>query len=122
MLYAMVFSGVLLFVFGCIFYVVQQGINRTMVEILEEEVVHISEYIDAQEQFVEYIHPKEWEEVEHTDVALNPVFITIYGPDLNVVENSPNMVQNRLLWDNKQKRMVPYFSQVNSIDILNIQN
>ncbi|MHC5202770.1 sensor histidine kinase [Myroides sp. LJL119] len=122
LLYALVFSGVLLFIFTCIFYVVQAGINRTMYKILEEEVVHMSNFIDQQDKFTYYVHPREWEEIEHTDVALNPVFITIYDSNFKLVENSPNMVQNRLVWDRKQKPMTPYLSQINSIEILNMQS
>ena len=102
----------------CVFWVVTQGIRQTMIETLQEEITHHVNFVAEQNTFKTYVDPKEWEEVEHTDLSLNPVFISIYDNQFRLVENSPNLVQNQLLWNTKQKEELPYLTQVDSFEML----
>ncbi len=116
--YSFTFSIVLLVIFALIFYTVNRGINRTMYETLEEEITYHVDYILHEPVLKNYVNPREWEEIEHTDISLNPVFIAIYNHEFQLVENSPNLVQNKLEWNKNKQEKTPYYADFNSIEML----
>ncbi|OFM83098.1 hypothetical protein HMPREF2660_02075 [Weeksella sp. HMSC059D05] len=81
---------------GSIYFTVYRGINQTMKETLNKEIEHHVAFVAQQDTFLEFVEPREWEEIEHTDLALNPVFIAIYDTHFHLVEKSPNLVQNQI--------------------------
>lgn len=116
--YSFSFSIIVLIIFGLIYFIVSDGINKTMYETLNEEINSHVEYVLHEPILVNFVQKREWEEVEHTDIALNPVFIAIYDVDFNLVENSPNLIQNKLEWNNNQQENVPYYANYNGIQLL----
>ena len=117
-LYSISFCVILLVILGTIYLVVKQGITKTMYETLEEEISSHVDYVLHEPVFTHYVQPREWEEVEHTDIALNPVFIAVYDKDFQLVENSPNLVQNKLEWNKEQVEKIPFYTEFNSIRLL----
>ena len=89
-----------------------------MYKTLDEEITNHVEFVAQQTIFQNYIEEREWEEVEHTDVSLNPVFIAIYDTNFKLVENSPNLVQNRLDWNPNKSELQPYYILVNQVKLL----
>jgi len=116
--YSLTFSVILLIIFSFIYFSVNQGINKTMYETLEEEINSHADYVLHEPTLKSYVQPREWEEVEHTDIALNPVFISIYDKNFNLVESSPNLVQNKLDWNNDEPERKPFYTEYNSIRLL----
>ncbi|WP_413533114.1 histidine kinase dimerization/phospho-acceptor domain-containing protein [Empedobacter brevis] len=116
--YSLAFSVVLLVIFYLIYFSVNRGINKTMYETLEEEINSHIEYVLHEPTLENYVQPREWEEVEHTDIALNPVFISIYDKDFNLIESSPNLVQNKLDWNKEEAEKKPFYAEYNSIQLL----
>ena len=101
-----------------IFFIVNRGINKTMEETLEEEINSHVDYILHEPVLKSFVQPREWEEVEHTDISLNPVFIAIYDKNFKLVENSPNLVQNKLEWHPKQGENTTFYATYDSIKLL----
>ena len=101
-----------------IFFIVNRGINKTMEETLEEEINSHVDYILHEPVLKSFVQPREWEEVEHTDISLNPVFIAIYDKNFKLVENSPNLVQNKLEWHPKQGENTTFYASYDSIKLL----
>lgn len=89
-----------------------------MHEILNEEIRSHVNYVAQQNTFKNYVHPKEWEEVEHTDISLNPVFIDIYDTHFKRITNSPNLVQQNLNWEPNLPEHTPYYKDFNSIRLI----
>ena len=116
--YSLAFSFVLLLLFISIYWVVNRGITKSMHEILNEEINSHTEYVSQQKPFKNYVEVNEWEEVEHTDISLNPVFIAIYDANFRLVENSPNLVQNKLEWNSRQNDSTPYYKNFKEIELL----
>lgn len=94
------------------------GINKTMYETLEEEINSHVDYVLHEPTLKNFVQPREWEEVEHTDLSLNPVFIAIYDINFKLVENSPNLIQNKLEWNKNQAEQTPFYANYNSIQML----
>ena len=116
--YSFTFSIVLLLIFGLIYFIVNYGINKTMYETLEEEINSHVDYVLHEPTLKNFVQPREWEEVEHTDLSLNPVFIAIYDVNFKLVENSPNLIQNKLEWNKNQAEQTPFYANYNSIQML----
>lgn len=112
------FILVLGLIFGLLYFVVEYGVNEVMIETLEEEVDSHVDFVLHEPVINRYVQEQEWEEIEHTDLALNPVFIAIYDQAFNLVEHSPNLVHNTLEWNSKQPEKTPYYATINSIDML----
>lgn len=116
--YSFTFSIVLVLIFGLIYFIVNFGINKTMYETLEEEINSHVDYVLHEPTLKNFVQPREWEEVEHTDLSLNPVFIAIYDINFKLVENSPNLIQNKLEWNKNQAEQTPFYANYNSIQML----
>ena len=89
-----------------------------MEETLEEEINSHVDFVLHEPILKTFVEPREWEEVEHTDISLNPVFIAIYDKNFNLVENSPNLVQNKLEWHPDEPENKPYYADFNSIKLI----
>lgn len=89
-----------------------------MYETLEEEINSHVDFVLHEPTLESFVQPREWEEVEHTDIALNPVFISIYDKNFKLIESSPNLVQNQLDWNSKEPEKTPFYSEYNSIQLL----
>lgn len=89
-----------------------------MYETLEEEINSHVDYVLHEPTLKNFVQEREWEEVEHTDIALNPVFISIYDKNFKLIESSPNMVQNQLDWNNEEPEKKPFYTEYNHIRLL----
>lgn len=89
-----------------------------MEETLEEEIVSHVDYVLHQPTLKNFVQPREWDEIEHTDISLNPVFISIYDKNFKLIDYSPNLVQNKLKWQTDEKENTPFFANYNSIPLL----
>lgn len=89
-----------------------------MYETLEEEITSHVDYVLHEPTLTSFVPEREWEEVEHTDIALNPVFISIYDKNFKLVDSSPNLVQNKLEWSNDNPEKTPFYSEYNHIGLL----
>ncbi|WP_143077716.1 sensor histidine kinase [Myroides guanonis] len=118
LIYSFSFTVILGLIFGVLFFVVKNGVNQVMYETLNEEINSHVNFVLHEPIFKSYVPEREWEEVEHTDLALNPVFIAIYDNDFNLVEHSPNLVDPKFQWKKNQAENTPYYTEVNSIKML----
>jgi signal transduction histidine kinase len=116
--YSISFSIILILIFCLIYFIVNRGINKTMEETLEEEIVSHVDYVLHQPTLKNFVQPREWDEIEHTDISLNPVFISIYDKNFKLIDYSPNLVQNKLKWQTDEKENTPFFANYNSIPLL----
>ncbi|SIN67258.1 sensor histidine kinase [Algoriphagus halophilus] len=95
-----------MFVFGIIYLVV----NFTVVETIDQELEiesnkHVGQIFLANGE-IKFMHKDEWQEKEHQEIQLNPIFIEIVDLEGNSMDKSPNLGTNRLLfhpnWNSKE--------------------
>ncbi|MBN7815541.1 sensor histidine kinase [Algoriphagus pacificus] len=93
-------------VFGIIYLVV----NYTVVENIDRELEletneHVGQIFLADGE-IRFMHKDEWQEQEHQEIQLNPIFIEIVDLEGNSMDKSPNLGPNRLLfhpgWNSKE--------------------
>lgn len=94
--FTIVTSVIILLVFVIIYLVV----NFTVIESIDRELKiesgeHVSEIFLVNGE-IRFAHKDEWQEMEHNQIQLNPIFIEIVDLDGNSMDRSPNLQDNHL--------------------------
>ena len=100
MVTALIFSSVFLLIYLVASYTVVLSIDRELQLEIEE---HQKEFfIDERE--VRFLHQGEWEEMEHAQIHLNPIFIEVVDLEGNSLDRSPNLEENHLVFSSSKSR------------------
>jgi len=85
-------------VFTTVYFIVQQTVYQNLDNDLSFEAnKHITE-VAITDTNVHFINKDEWEENEHREVQVNPVFIQITDASGQLMDKSPNLKENQLLF------------------------
>ncbi len=83
-------------VFTTVYFIVQQTVYQNLdVDLSFEANKHITE-IEITDTNVHFSNKDEWEENEHREVQVNPVFIQITDASGQLMDKSPNLKENQL--------------------------
>lgn len=88
-----VFIGV---TFWVIFAVSKQQIFQNLDEELKQEAVDHYDEMIIEPGYLYFKNKRQWEEREHTEVQVNPIFIQLVDVHGNTMDKSPNIKQGRL--------------------------
>lgn len=95
-LYLLATSVISLLVFAFIYFMVRSTVYESLDSSLSFEAnKHLLE-IAVEADTVYFTHKKEWEEIEHKEVQINPVFLQLMGPAGQVMDKSPNLKEDQL--------------------------
>ena len=83
-------------VFVIIYIIVQTTMYRNLDRDLSFEANKHTTEIFIQGDSIKFAHKAEWEEREHREVRVNPVFIQIINKDGQFMDKSPNLKEERL--------------------------
>ncbi|MCB9224946.1 MAG: HAMP domain-containing histidine kinase [Crocinitomicaceae bacterium] len=107
--YMGVTAFLLLIVFGIIFFVVQQVVYNNLDKQLKDEAYKHVDKITFADGKIQFLHKHEWEQTEHKEVQLNPIFLQIIDEHGEVMDKSPNLKKGSLLFEVDAKEKVMYF-------------
>lgn len=96
-------------VFGVVYFIVQQTVYKNIDNDLSFEANKHTEEIFFSENGIKFINKDEWEESEHREVQVNPVFIQLTNNSGEVMDKSPNLKTNQLPFK-KQNKFGDYFN------------
>lgn len=101
--YYIISAALLIFVvFFLIYNIVSITVNTKINDRLKSEVTEYQNKLSyEQEEEVEFIDHQEWENREHNEVSVDPVFLQITDNDGNVIEKSSNLKSKELLFEKK---------------------
>lgn len=85
-----------LLVFGLIYLVVNITVTRRIDQELELELAKHKGQIFLVNGQIRFLHKNEWEEEEHTQIQLKPIFIEIVDMQGKSMDRSPNLRENHL--------------------------
>ncbi|MDX5339501.1 MAG: HAMP domain-containing histidine kinase [Cyclobacteriaceae bacterium] len=85
-----------LMVFGLIYLVVNITVTRRIDQELELELAKHKDQIFLVNGQIRFLHKDEWEEEEHTQIQLKPIFIEIVDMQGRSMDRSPNLRENHL--------------------------
>ena len=91
-LYNLISTALLiLVVFAVIYRIVSFSVNSDINKDLEIEINLHTEYVSNQKVFSGLVDRLEWNESEHREIIINPVFVQAFDVHGNSVEKSPNL-------------------------------
>lgn len=90
-------------VFGVVYFIVQQSVYDNIDNDLSIEANKHTVEIYFSEKGIKFINKDEWEESEHREVQVNPVFIQLTDNLGNVMDKSPNLKTNKLPFKKQNK-------------------
>lgn len=87
---------IMAFVFGVIFFVVRANVIQNMDMLLAFEAQKHMGEIEVVGDTIRFVNKAEWEEIEHREIHVNPIFIQLADKQGNLMDRSPNLKQNFL--------------------------
>ncbi len=101
--YYIISAALLIFVvFFSIYNIVSITVNKNINDHLLSEVKEYQHKLSYEEdEEIEFIDHEEWENREHNEVFVDPVFLQITNPDGTVIEKSGNLKNKELLFEKK---------------------
>lgn len=108
-------------VFGVVYFIVQQTVYQNIDEDLNFEAnKHISE-IKMEASNIHFKDKDEWEEREHREVQVNPVFLQLMDSDGKLMDKSPNLKEKQLAFNNQAKLGDNFNSKLSNRTIRQVQ-
>ncbi|ALM48013.1 hypothetical protein AMR72_03375 [Flavobacterium psychrophilum] len=103
-LYNLLSSALLiLIVFVFIYRIVSYSVNKDINDDLQIEVNLHTSFVENQTEFKGLVDKAEWDESEHKEIIINPVFVQVFDTDGKTVEKSPNLKgENLVLYTDKR--------------------
>ncbi len=108
-------------VFGTIYFIVQQTVYNNLDKDLSYESNKHKTEIDVTENEIYFYNKQEWEESEHKEVQVNPVFLQIVDVNGNLKDKSPNMKEKKLAFSHESDKENHFNTQLNGRAIRQVQ-
>ncbi len=94
--YMMATAIIMATVFGIIFFIMKGAVWRSLdSDLYHEAKKHMTE-IEIIGDSIHFVNKAVWEEREHREVQVNPVFIQLIDNQGNLMDKSPNLKENHL--------------------------
>jgi signal transduction histidine kinase len=97
-------------VFGVVFFVVQETVYHNLDNDLTYEAEKHTDEIKILGDSIHFINKAEWEETEHREIQVNPVFIQIFDKNGKLMDKSPNLKGDELPF-RKQEQFGGHFNE-----------
>lgn len=94
--YMVATATIMALVFSSIFFIVKETVLRNLDNDLSYEAKKHTDEIKLNGDSIQFINKTEWEEREHREIQVNPVFIQLINKDGKLMDKSPNLKQNQL--------------------------
>ncbi|HEY9221750.1 MAG TPA: HAMP domain-containing sensor histidine kinase [Lutibacter sp.] len=110
-LHYMIATAIIVAVVFCIvFFVVQETVYNNLDNDLTYEAEKHTDEIKMLGDSIQFINKAEWEEIEHREIQVNPVFIQIFDKNGNLMDKSPNLKDDELPF-RKQEQFGGHFNE-----------
>uniref|UniRef100_UPI0040488927 sensor histidine kinase n=1 Tax=Algoriphagus sp. TaxID=1872435 RepID=UPI0040488927 len=111
---ALIFFLVFLLIYLVASYTVVLSIDHE----LQLEIVEHQEEFFIDEREVRFLHQGEWEEMEHAQIHLNPIFIEVVDLEGNSLDRSPNLEENHLVFSfSKSRSQEAWQTKIGSLEV-----
>ena len=91
-------ATLVLVVFVVIYRIVSASVNYDINQDLQIEIDSHTNFVAKQKPFTSFTAKNEWNETEHRELIINPVFVQIFDSTGNTLEKSPNLKDENLKW------------------------
>lgn len=111
----------ILVVFTVIYRIVSFSVNEDINKDLQIEINLHTNYVANQKEFIGLVDKAEWDESEHKEIIINPVFIQAFDAEGNSIEKSPNLKNESLKLQKAAKSKSYTDTRVGGIAIRQVQ-
>lgn len=108
-------------VFSIIYLIVQNTVYKNLDNVLSFEARKHTDEIKIKENILYFTNKAEWEETEHREVHINPVFIQIIDASGRIMDKSPNLKDTELPFEGSKNLGENFNSKVNNRSIRQVQ-
>jgi len=108
-------------IFSVVFFVVEETMYQNIDNNLTFEASKHSGEIQIIDNTIHFINKKEWEEIEHNEIQINPVFIQIIDTNGRVMDKSPNLKSDVLPFKNLEDHSTHFNAYLKDKTIRQIQ-
>ena len=98
--YMIATAVIMAIIFSVVFFVVQETMYQNIDNNLNFEASKHSGEIKIIGEAIQFINKAEWEEVEHNEIQINPIFIQIIDVNGKLMDKSPNLKNDILPFKN----------------------
>ncbi|MFH6769931.1 HAMP domain-containing sensor histidine kinase [Gaetbulibacter aquiaggeris] len=98
--YMIATAVIMAIIFSVVFFIVQETMYQNIDNNLNFEASKHSGEIKIIGESIQFINKAEWEEVEHKEIQINPIFIQIIDVNGKLMDKSPNLKSDVLPFKN----------------------
>jgi signal transduction histidine kinase len=114
-------SAVVAVVFLLVYFIVRQTIYENVDRVLSIEAYKHTAEVSIVGDSIFFINKGEWEEREHREAQVLPVFIQLMGPQGNLMDKSPNLKDQALKFLNNTDEAIHLDAMLNEEALRQIQ-
>ncbi|WP_324671463.1 sensor histidine kinase [Hymenobacter sp. GOD-10R] len=119
--YMLATAALIALVYLVVFVVVQQQVYSELDTNLRFEAAKHRKELSIANGSIVFAHKGEWEEEEHREVQIDPVFIQVNDLNGRLMDRSPNLKHNQLIFDDPTDGRVPLTSTLHGKAIRQVQ-
>jgi len=108
-------------VFAVVYFIVQQTVYSNIDNDLSFEANKHTSEIKISDNSISFLNKNEWEESEHKEVEVNPVFIQLIDAHGVLMDKSPNLKENQLQYRDQNKYGDHFNTELNNRIIRQVQ-
>jgi signal transduction histidine kinase len=108
-------------VFSIVYLIVQKAVYKNLDNVLTFEARKHTKEIKIKENILYFTNKAEWEEIEHREVHMNPVFIQIIDVAGRLMDKSPNLKDEVLPFEGSKNLGENFNSKLNNRNIRQVQ-
>src|SRR5680860_1469262 len=108
-------------VFSIVYLIVQNTVYKNLDNVLSFEARKHTKEIKIKENILYFTNKAEWEEIEHREVHMNPVFIQIIDAAGRLMDKSPNLKDEVLPFEGSKNLGENFNSKLNNRSIRQVQ-
>ncbi|MDQ6530611.1 HAMP domain-containing sensor histidine kinase [Flavobacterium sp. LHD-85] len=111
----------ILAVFSAIYFIVKLTVYNHIDENLNIEIQDHFKELKIEKGTIIFMDAEEWEEREHNSVDVNPIFVQFLDLNKKIVEKSPNLKNEKLVFHNNKELFHPFDTKLLGSKIRQIQ-
>jgi len=119
--YMLATAIIIALVFAIVFFIVKRSVYKNLDYVLSYEARKHTGEIGIKNEVIYFVSKAEWEEIEHKEVSVNPVFIQLMDDQGKLMDKSPNLKGLELPFNNSKSTVHNFNTKLGALDIRQVQ-
>ena len=119
--YMLATAIIIALVFAIVFFIVKRSVYKNLDYVLSYEARKHTGEIGIKNEVIYFVSRAEWEEIEHREVSVNPVFIQLMDDQGKLMDKSPNLKGLQLPFNDSKSTVHNFNTKLGDLDIRQVQ-